>query len=193
MTTNDVISTIENATNSLFQVLREQEANNTRLQGTIDRLEARVTWLESQLDSARKWGNEVQEQRDEARHALGVARDTMEDIKRVHTSDLDRLTNIIRSIGAAIDPIINPPYVPKEGEQPRDETGRFRPWADLTPVEQASTTRERHEASIELGQMLDEHYERNVDQSASVMENPVVEPYKEPELEYPRAVGDYHF
>lgn len=193
MTTNDVISTIENATTSLFQVLRQQEDNINRLEATVKRLEDRIEHLEIQLDSARAWGADVSVQRDAAKNEITRLNEHLGALNVEHDSVLQRLSNVIRSIHETIDPIVNPPYAPKPGDQPRDETGRFRPWADLTPVEQASTTRERHEASIELGQMLDEHYERNVDQSASVMENPVVEPYKEPELEYPRAVGDYHF
>lgn len=201
MTTNDVISTIENATASLFQVLREQEANNSRLQSTIDRLEARVTWLESQLKSAREWGESVTVERDAAHLDLHNAKVELDRMKDAHASDLDRLTNIIRSIGAAIDPVVNPPYVPKPGEQPRDlETGRFRPWSEANPEGYTSADLEPKPSMVEpfpvasntdskgADDKVRENEATNPSTDSRSHDNSPVAPQVEPN--YPRAVNE---
>jgi DNA repair exonuclease SbcCD ATPase subunit len=193
MTTNDVISTLESAHQTLASMLRDNEAQIAKLNALVQTLESRITYLEGQLESARAWGRDVTEQRNRALDEHRQAKDTIEAMQTSHEADLKRLKDIIFAVHSHINPVVNPPYTPKPGEQPRDSQGRFLTWHEMT--------KEQQDANPQLEPMADPMAE-SVDPFRSLPDGVTSVPLDDPkalheaireatgEPEYPRAVGE---
>jgi len=189
MTTNDVISTLESAHQTLASMLRDNEQQIAKLNGLVQSLESRIAWLEDSLAKANAWAKDVSEQRDAAKNEVQRLNDHLAQVNAEHDKALERLNNIIHSVHEVIHPIINPPYVPKPGEQPRDSQGRFLTWHEMT--------KEQQDANPQLEPQADPMAE-TVDPFRPLPDGVTDDPQKLHEAireatgepEYPKAVGE---